>query len=1123
MTQGKGGVVAEFQDANGRSLHYSSDGENWQEWDLPMGFDSPPIVVDDTFYVRELDTFHITRDGSEWWTLELKYFLGDVDRTTIVYGNGVFAALGRRGDEIYASVTVEHWSVQTIRTGVEWKGLKFSDGQFFLWGSDEDSSNPDTILSSSDGKNWSAINLGNFVQGVDEVYQVNGNIVARQISATGQTTTLDIGSKRDVPVFFIPDFMEFPPGETVFHPLRISGSWTLLRAYGLPRGLSFDSNTGAIHGVALEEPYSRHDVIFVGENRGMPGIVEYSQIYLQPMRASAPTIYTPCVTGQVGLRLHGQDLSFGPEDHSSQVVITGAPSWLSFDGHSFVGIPTESADTTLMVEVSNQFGTTAKEIRLIINKPVFERLDRPIGDWFYVRGFSYFKGRYFISDNFESYWSWDLKNWTPVAPDVTGFENMVSFKEYIYIIDQPRVYKSPDGRGWIWIENVPEIYNPRPGSLFATGDKLYLVADNRLVSSDNGRDWTVLENGERPPGYYVTYKGQYFFAYWLAEDVIYRSSDALSWEVVFDEESDHLDIMDIAYGNGVYLAIAEDIEGKFPILRSTDGQNWEKLEAPKNFPRSPSVLYFSDGQFHIWGNNGWYFFSEDGLSWKNYGFPNRNTTNSPNFESFFWDGDFLYGIDFSSGIYRRVSDDVPPVIDPSHDEIFILGQPADLPINLEGEVNRVELYGAPKGLSFDLSSGKIVGIPLEGGEFQACMVAYNDETYSQAARFFGAVADPTKVPNFTSDFHVVASRDSQVQIAEGGEEYSGFKLSAENLPNQFRISDFQLRWDYVPAGIYPTDFTLTSPNGSVQRSKRIQLYVSPIFSPLLEKRSLHLRGVVGIPLMESVILSGSTEVASVSRLPGGLSYNSNQQLIVGTPTQSGDFVVTVDLAGQFNHFFYRLTIEDNLEFVQPVQGGFDRDSGTYVYRAQVEDPQSYSFQWFYSGYALSDNDTISGSNSPILRLNSLDNFDPHKFSVQVSHGGLSTLIEAPFNATLEYYQYWADSLQLTGRQADPLAYGNATGYPNIFLFMQGATELDDFIPPEIIRTLGGFQFKFVTTKYWNAEDLKILVSKDLRKDFFELRPLMAEESQTHRTWFATVADPLSNRVFLTLKLVWGQP
>jgi hypothetical protein len=107
---------------------------------------------------------------------------------------------------------------------------------------------------------------------VDEVKQVNGKIIARQQAQNGQPATLDIGTALNVPGFFLPNFMEFPPGKEVYYPLRISGDYTTLKAFGLPRGLHFDPNIGAIYGTAKDEWFSKYDVFFVGENRGIPGM-----------------------------------------------------------------------------------------------------------------------------------------------------------------------------------------------------------------------------------------------------------------------------------------------------------------------------------------------------------------------------------------------------------------------------------------------------------------------------------------------------------------------------------------------------------------------------------------------------------------------------------------------------------------------------------------------------------------------------------------------------------------------------------------------------------------------------------------------------------------------------------
>ncbi|MCB1120435.1 MAG: hypothetical protein KJT03_02710 [Verrucomicrobiae bacterium] len=1105
LIAGKNGIVAAFEESTGDQLLYSSNGLDWVEWVYPMDSISQPIVVDSDFYFYESGTFHITSEGTEWSKVKRKNHLGDIDTKTFIYGNGVFAARGWRDDEVYTSHSGEYWNLQTIRTGVEFSGIHFSDGRFFLWGRDEDDNDPDSVLTSLDGKTWSAINVGSSAIRISEVKQVHGNILVKQLAQNGAISSLDFGAPLDVPAFFVPNFLEFPPGESVYYPLNVSGSYTSLRAYGLPRGLKFDSILGVIYGTSKEEWFSSFDVIFVGENNGLSGVVERSEIYMQPGESRPPEIFSRCVTGQVGWELTDQELSFWPRDPTSSVRIIDAPAWLTTDGYDFEGIPTEAIQTSFTLEVTNLHGTKTKEIPLTIGQPVLEEVDLGF-EQFDPRYFSFGKGRYFARDNFESYWSDDLVNWTATDRAMEGPGDIVEFKDRLYFVESPRLYRSADGRIWTPLD-IPELYSPRTGSVFATNDRLYVISDDKLVCSVDGLNWTILES-DRPSYLGVTWQGGYFFAYFVGDDQILRSPDAVNWTTVFDEGSDYLDIKDIVYGNGVFLAAVDDFENKYPLLRSENGADWVRVDLPEGQQGEPTAILFADGKFHLTGFNNTYMVSADGLEWE-------LTANLPRFDDLVWDGQQLWAVGSGGGVYR-LAGGLPPVVTPIYDVVYEIGQPVDQDIEIAGRFDRIDVFGLPEGLSVDQTGKKIVGTPTETGDFRACMVAVSGNAISQGAMYAGLIVDSTKIPEFTEDFFVLPSGDLFLEVVDYGSGYNAFQLTSNNLPSGLQLHGYLLDGT-LPAGAFPVDFTFTSFDGSVVREKQLTFFSSPLVHAIAREQPLQWRGKLGVPLTESIMLRSVVAIGSVTGLPAGLTYDSNLKLISGTPSAPGDYLITIDLVNNASNFYYKLTVEEDLNLIQPAQGVYDSQQNAITYKVQLENPSGYSFRWSYKGQPIDSDPSVSGERTSSLTLLDLSGKDPQGFSVEISKAGKVQQVDVPFRYNLDAFEDWAESVGLSGAEAGPLAYGNKHGIQNVFVFAQKNSGLDALVPPKFIPVSNGYSFQFVTDLYWSPDDWRVLLSRDLRNGFSEVVPSVIEETGSYRKWAATLTSPEAGKAFGSLK------
>ncbi len=1109
---GQNGIMIETNGANGRPILYSPDGENWSFASSPSEYINNVFPVEDLFYTYSSGEFQVTKDGTLWWTLKVEGRANLFHPEQIGYANRKFVAKGPETYEIYVSHDAIHWETLALNRSAKWTFFDQQEDRFFLWGRDREESENPTLLSSLDGYRWEPVNFGAPVWSADELAYVNHRLFIQQKSFNRKTATIDAGPILNTPGFYIPEYMEFPLGKYVYYPLNVTGSYSTLKAFGLPQGLKFDPNNGAIFGTAEIAGHPSKEAFFIGENQGVPGLIEDTHILSWETEGGyLPNINAVCVYGIVGKPLNNQAFYSYPEDHTSTVKLIGAPDWLYLDGYDFRGTPTNKVQTSFTVEVSNLFGTTSKEIALKVAEPVWSTATGSNGVPINFNYFSYGNGVYSGRTNFDSYWSKDLNTWTPTAPALTARGEIVSFKNHLYFVDEPRLYRSSDGRGWIPYE-LQALYNPRTSSVFASPEKIYCISDNKLVCSDDGVTWTVLKNGNRPPEFKVTYQGNYYFAYWF-DDRIYRSSDALNWELVFDEPNDYLDILDIRFGNGIYLATLDDFEDKYLILRSSDGAKWERVNIPGEYFGEPTAFIYADGQFHLSTFNENYLRSTDGLNWKGYFFPHRSTT--PRFDSFTWDGRDLYGITSSNGVFR-LTGEIPPFVEPIYDARYIAGEPVDQAIGITGDTDHVEIYGLPDGLSVDVTARKVIGTPTKLGQFEARIIASFQGTSSEAVDFHGLVIDPSKVPNFTKDFHVTATGDVNIQIAEYRAVYNGFELSAESLPNNFQIYGFELTGDNVLAGVYSPTFSLISSNGLTKATKKIPVYVSPLLHPSALDQSFQLKGRKGVLITESVIPNNSVAVGSVTGLPNDLLYDPNKRQISGIPTRPGEFLITVDLLDQSFDLFYNLTISGDPDFTKPPLGTFGENQNTVQYRAQLESASNFTYRWFYDGYPLSDDSNTIGVNSSTLTLASLAGRDPHGFSVEVSREDQKTRVEVPFKNTLKDYEAWASSRDLTGTKADPLGFGFNGKFVNLFAYAQDGAGFDQFVPPSLHKTSDGYRFRFLSNRYWNQNDWQVLVYGDLRYSPIAVMPLVIEEGENYKIWEAIVGNSNADKLFVSL-------
>lgn len=136
-----------------------------------------------------------------------------------------------------------------------------------------------------------------------------------------------------------------------------------------------------------------------------------------------------------------------------------------------------------------------------------------------------------------------------------------------------------------------------------------------IYSEDDGVTWknkTLPVSGQ---WILVKYFGGKFISFnrTNGSDIGIYSLDGINWvQFSLPEISSYSYWNDIAYGNGIYIAVTYTSTGNSIIARSTDGINWTSHIAPVT---TGGRITFGNGKFVATGTRGELFYSEDGINW----------------------------------------------------------------------------------------------------------------------------------------------------------------------------------------------------------------------------------------------------------------------------------------------------------------------------------------------------------------------------------------------------------------------------------------------------------------------------------------------------------------------------
>ncbi|RYE22827.1 MAG: hypothetical protein EOP51_12275, partial [Sphingobacteriales bacterium] len=222
----------------------------------------------------------------------------------------------------------------------------------------------------------------------------------------------------------------------------------------------------------------------------------------------------------------------------------------------------------------------------------------------------------------------------------------------------------------------------------------------------------------------------------------------------------------------------------------------------------------------------------------------------------------------------------------------------------------------PPGLSFNGSTREITGVPSQSGTFIIPVTVSDGEGRTTTVNYSIRIQDPLTLPNQTlPDGNVNVVYPTQtLPAASGG--IGPYTYTASNLPNGllFDNTTRQITGTPTQAGNY--SITLTAQDAELKTISNT--YSLKVIGALNLPTATLANGNVGqtYPTQTLPEVTGGTSPYSyvATNLPPGLSFNPSTREITGTPTQGGNFVISLtasDAAGNTVSTNYSITVNVN--------------------------------------------------------------------------------------------------------------------------------------------------------------------------------------------------------------------
>lgn len=235
-----------------------------------------------------------------------------------------------------------------------------------------------------------------------------------------------------------------------------------------------------------------------------------------------------------------------------------------------------------------------------------------------------------------------------------------------------------------------------------------------------------------------------------------------------------------------------------------------------------------------------------------------------------------------------------------------------------GGASTYDAAGLPAGLSIDKTSGSITGTPTTAGDYPVTVSANNATGTGSASVLFRFAAGP-HAPVITSNLaatgRVGTSFYNSVSVADSSAAAKPTGYTASNLPPGLGFDTVAgtLRGTPTAAGVYAVGLSATNTGGTGNAVVTITILapssvaVPQAAAPVLNS-SATATATAGTAFSYPLSASNAPTTFAASGLPPGLSLNTQDGYLTGTPLTAGVYQVTVSAANSYGSSGATLTI-----------------------------------------------------------------------------------------------------------------------------------------------------------------------------------------------------------------------
>jgi len=182
---------------------------------------------------------------------------------------------------------------------------------------------------------------------------------------------------------------------------------------------------------------------------------------------------------------------------------------------------------------------------------------------------------------------------------------------------KPIIYSSGDGIEWKKA-NLPEnLYGSLEKIFFdEQWGKFFAVGSSMMISSEDSLIWATVNCNNISNYNDIFCNGTMCVAVGSMGDypAFQASNDGVNWKIKKLDKSGK--VHSISYGNGIWVAAGQKLNGKLKIWRSTDGIKWKKVALPsKKLTGQTARIAFGGGIFLVSTEGSYLLKSENGSDW----------------------------------------------------------------------------------------------------------------------------------------------------------------------------------------------------------------------------------------------------------------------------------------------------------------------------------------------------------------------------------------------------------------------------------------------------------------------------------------------------------------------------